>query len=338
MNKENDKRIFYIDFTRGLAIFFMIMQHAMIMHEVSSGEGNSLLGNFFILLGTAPAAPVFIIILGTFLKSSASSIKKSLIRGTKLIILGYLLNIVRFSIPVYIAGGPYLPGQSPLSLFFTIDILQMTGLSLLIFSGLKKYSDKKFIFPVLILFILASSPYLWGIFPYFNEINPFFGTGSVIEFPLFPWVIYFLLGMYLSKYLLLYFNKTTKKSFIFYGTVLIITGIFTFDIFPIGDYYRSGLRIHFIMIGFTLIWFVLCSYLAKLVEKQNFINNTISFWSRNVTSMYIIQWIIYGWSILILNINKFSAREALIIGIFVFLLTHLITVSFNLIKIKYSNK
>ena len=52
MNKERNKRIFYIDFTRGLADLFMVMQHAMIIHVVSSEEDKSLLENFFILLGT----------------------------------------------------------------------------------------------------------------------------------------------------------------------------------------------------------------------------------------------------------------------------------------------
>lgn len=117
MGNKKKKRIFYLDFTRMLATLFMIMQHAVIMHKISSGEGESLLGNIFILLGTTP---VFIIILGVFVKSSPAPAKKNYIRGIKLIILGYLLNIMRFSIPLYIIGKPYSLGESPLSMFFYI--------------------------------------------------------------------------------------------------------------------------------------------------------------------------------------------------------------------------
>ncbi|MED1918913.1 heparan-alpha-glucosaminide N-acetyltransferase domain-containing protein, partial [Bacillus thuringiensis] len=118
-------RIFYLDFARGLAVFFMIMQHAMIMHERTSGEGDTLLGNLFVLLGTAPAAPVFIFIMGVFAVRSKKSVAENMIRGCKIFAFGYVLNVLRFTIPFSLAGDSGVA----MSHLFMVDIFQLAGLS-----------------------------------------------------------------------------------------------------------------------------------------------------------------------------------------------------------------
>ena len=82
-NVSNTNRIFYLDFMRVLAVFFMILQHAIIIHERTSGEGNTILGNLFVILGTAPAAPVFIFIMGVFFIKSNKPLKQNILRGLK---------------------------------------------------------------------------------------------------------------------------------------------------------------------------------------------------------------------------------------------------------------
>lgn len=52
---KKTQRIAYLDFVRGLAILFMILQHSLVVYAVNGGE-TTLLGGIFVLLGTAPAA------------------------------------------------------------------------------------------------------------------------------------------------------------------------------------------------------------------------------------------------------------------------------------------
>lgn len=335
VNYSNSKRIFYLDFARGLAVFFMIMQHAMIMHERTAGEGNTILGNIFICLGTAPAAPVFILIMGIFFVQSKKSIKENIIRGCKLFAFGYVLNLIRFTFPLLLAGGSYNPGQGPISLLFLVDIFQLTGLSLIFFSVFKKYADNLYILPTVILIILLVSPYLWGLQDHIFIFNPLWGAGKNTDFPLFPWAVYFLLGMYLSKHLQKQtLEKQIKKKLILSSLFLGTIGIATISFFPIGDYYRSGLSIHFLMMSFIFLWLPLSDYLvAKLIKRGcDKLLNTIYFWSKNVTGVYIIQWIIFGWSILLLGANQMTDYVAMIIGFIVLLITHF---SLKYTKLKY---
>lgn len=320
-------RIYYLDFARGLAIFFMIMQHTMIVHEKSGGEGDTILGNIFILLGTAPAAPVFMLIMGAFIIKSDKGMKEGIIRGIRLFIFGYLLNVLRFTIPLLISGTTTFLGNESLSLLFEVDILQLAGLSLIAASFLKNFASNRYLFPILILIILILSPTLWGKFSSIPLFAPFWGAENFVSFPFFPWVVYPLLGMYLSKY---FVDKSlmeiVKKKILLLGSAILIIGIVLFDKFPVGDYYRSGLGVHLTIIGFVLIWLLICYQLVEKsgLNRQNIILQTLVFWSRNVSAVYIVQWILYGWSILILNVNQLQDILAAAFGLFVLLITHLL--------------
>lgn len=325
--EKNLNRIYYLDFARGLAIFFMIMQHTMIVHEKSGGEGDTILGNIFILLGTAPAAPVFMLIMGAFIIKSDKGMKEGIIRGIRLFMLGYVLNVLRFTIPLLISGTATFLGNESLSLLFEVDILQLAGLSLIAASFLKNFASNRYLFPILILLILLISPALWGKFSSVPLFAPFWGAENFVSFPFFPWVIYPLLGMYLSKYLVdKSLMEIVKTKILLLGSAILLIGIILFDNFPVGDYYRSGLGVHLTIIGFVFIWLLVCYQLVEKsgLKRENLILQTLVFWSKNVSTIYIIQWIIFGWSTLILNQNHLQDIFAAAFGLFVLLITHLL--------------
>ena len=206
---QTKKRIHYLDIARGFAIFGMFAQHCMIVHEVSAGEGDSLLANFFVLLGTAPAAPVFMLLMGAFLAQSKASTRQNIGRGAKLLILGLTLNLFRFTIPLLIAISLYgsdslnlAEGETPLTFLFAVDIFQLAGLSLIFCALIKSRAKQKFFIPFLTLIILLASPFLWGQFGDDPFSVLFWGETSTVYFPFFPWIVYPLLGMYLSQYLI----------------------------------------------------------------------------------------------------------------------------------------
>ncbi|MFF2528208.1 heparan-alpha-glucosaminide N-acetyltransferase domain-containing protein [Brevibacillus sp. NPDC058079] len=325
-------RIFYLDFARGLAVFFMIMQHAMIMHERTSGEGDTLLGNLFVLLGTAPAAPVFIFIMGVFAVRSKKSVAENMIRGCKIFAFGYVLNVLRFTIPFSLAGDSGVA----MSHLFMVDIFQLAGLSLIFFSALKKLAEHAFILPAFILGILLISPYWWGLKSDLYIFDPLWGAGANTQFPLFPWGVYFLLGMYVSKHLQTQkLEEQIKKKYLMGCLILGIAGAAMFPLFPIGDYNRSGLAIHLLMMSFIFLWMVLADYFVKKLNKAGFqkLLHPIYFWSSHVTGIYIIQWVIFGWSVLLLGLQQMTDYSAMIFGFVVMLVTDVLLRFTNLKRI-----
>ncbi|MFG6100225.1 heparan-alpha-glucosaminide N-acetyltransferase domain-containing protein [Leptothoe sp. ISB3NOV94-8A] len=336
-----NKRSYYLDIARGFAVFGMFTQHCMIVHEVSGGEGDSLLANLFVLLGTAPAAPVFMLLMGAFLIKSKASTRQNMWRGIKLLILGIILNLLRFTIPVLIAISLYgrdnlnlAEGETLLTLLFAVDIFHLAGLSLIFCTLIKKITDQKNTIPLLILTVLLASPFLWGRFGSNPFFDPFWGEANTVYFPFFPWIIYPLLGMYLSRYLLSGDRlKSSLRKMGWYGfglsalgIVIFLfsaVGILAFDVLsPIGDYYRSGASIHLLMIGFVLAWFSVCHWLEQTLSIENRIIKVLIYWSKNVTAIYFVQWVLFGWSMLILDTNKLNAVDAALVGLIVLLLTH----------------
>ncbi|MCP4347773.1 MAG: DUF1624 domain-containing protein [Desulfobacterales bacterium] len=325
MNKD---RVYFLDLARGFAIFVMVLQHCIIMHEKTAGEGDTILGNILILLGTAPAAPVFMLIMGIFLMKSQASSTRIIIRGAKLLLLGYILNFLRFTVPMFIADSEnplYYEGESPLSFFFAVDIFQLAGLSLIAGAFVKKYSQNKYLFPLAVLIILLISPFLWGKFANVPFLSLLWGESENVYLPFFPWVVYPLLGMYLSKYLVSRDSlDRTLRIFLQIGLGLICTGLPLLSLFPVGDYYRSGLGVHLLITGFVFAWFRFCYMLTVKISSDNRIFKLLFFWSRHVTPIYFIQWVLFGWSILLFGVNNQTDITSVIIGLVVLIITHLL--------------
>ncbi len=314
------KRIEYLDTLRGLAIFFMIMQHAFLMHEIGAGDSNNIISIIFVGLGTWPAAPVFMVVLGIFLMQSKKPNKVLMFRGLKLFALGYLLNFVRFTIPLLIAND-----NNAFKFLFEIDILQLAGLSFILLGGLRKVAQNKFIFPAVIIIITIVSPYIWNDFNYLTD--PFIGSSDLVSFPVFPWIIYPMLGMYLSN-TLLSLNKQKIINLVLASFTLAIIGVLTLGQHTIFDYPQHTFDLHFLVIAFILIYFLI----VYGFTKQFGYPKILSFWSQNITQIYILQWIIFGYSILFLDVNKFGPIGAMIIGLIVVIIVHFLVLKTKINK------
>ena len=105
-------------------------------------------------------------------------------------------------------------------------------------------------------------------------------------------------------------------------------------LFPVGDYHRSGEAIHLLIIGFIFVWLSACYWISNRFSNTSIID-TLVFWSKNVTAVYFIQWVIFGWSILIFDANKQNAYVAAFIGLIVLITTHLL-VKRNIVRKAFS--
>jgi uncharacterized membrane protein len=333
MTKSVSARIEYLDYARGFAVFTMFLQHCMLVHEYNLGE-TSPLGIIFVALGTAPAAPVFLLLMGVFLARSKSSFTGMIKRGAIIVGLGYLLSLLRFTLPLLLSGETEFPaGESPVENLFAVDIFQTAGLSLMVGAVLRKCIPQKWILASLGIAIILAAPFLWKAEPVASPLNLLWGTAPQVYFPFFPWFYYPLIGMAVSEYV-------TDRSFITrhirqilgisFGLALL--GIPLLFITPMGDYLRSGAAVHLGILAFIFIWFLGLLRLEQTGFKHSRTARTLLFWSRNVTGIYFIQWVLFGWSMLLFGGNAQPDYIAAAIGFTILLMTH------YLVKINWVRK
>jgi hypothetical protein len=109
---------------------------------------------------------------------------------------------------------------------------------------------------------------------------------------------------------------------------LAIIGVLTIGQHTIFDYPQHTFDLHFLVIAFVIVYFVI----VYGVTKQFGYPKTLSFWSRNITQIYILQWIIFGYSILFLDVNKFGPIGAMIIGFIVVIIVHFLVLKTRITK------
>lgn len=323
MSEPSPSRVRYLDFARGVAVFLMILQHSILVLSKNAETGDGILAQTFLLLGTAPAAPVFLLVMGIFIGSSRSNAKKIFLRGLRLFLCGYALNLLRFVLPAEFFCHLLTACSPDISRFWVVDIFQVAGLSMMVLALCKKV-------PLLGRWLIASvpvilfiSPYLWGITQW-HLTEPLWGIDThTVYFPFFPWVIYPIIGMSLSDTLICLNAPRTRYLFSVLGCALILLGLGSYKMFPAGDLYsRTGAAIHSTIIGFTFLWLPFCSWLHNYIQKNRWVTPVIESWSHNVTAIYCIQWILFGWGTLILGANQMVDIVALAVGLVVLQLSH----------------
>ena len=76
------------------------------------------------------------------------------------------------------------------------------------------------------------------------------------------------------------------------GAILLVPdagGILAF-----GDYYRSGLPVQLLLAGFVLLWLALLWWLDRRLSWV-LVPRYLTSLSRNITAVYVIQWLLIGW-------------------------------------------
>ena len=297
-----------LDIARGLAVLFMVAVHVL---ELFSDEAvvSSIYGTIVGFLGAPPAAPVFMFLLGTGIvyskKNEAGSLLK---RGCLIFLAGYLLNILRGSVPwlIYysmIKDGAVLP--EALNEFVYIDILQFAGLAFVYFAFLKKIrANALFIIISGVLFIFLNSV-LVDLKTDNTAVSALsgliWGSSGLSFFPFLSWIIYPIAGCLFGLILIRCVNKKKLYSVMLaMGLILflvfcgIFIGLLNIDVGMVDEYkyYHHGLAGNLIYLSFILLWLSLLYWVSALFTGP--VKSTIERWSRNVTPIYFIHWILLG--------------------------------------------
>ncbi len=324
------ERLLFLDLARGLAIVFMVLQHAVLLFAVGQGEG-SLLGKVALLLGGAPAAPVFLFIMGIFLGRPDRRVGRGIGRGLKLIALGYLLNLLRSTLPSLFAGPETASATvpaSPLASFWAVDILQMAGLSFIFLTLLRRYLPFRWMWAILAVAVALVSPLLWH-WGGPTGVYALWGNRGDVFFPLFPWIVYPLTGMVYSPYALAQESRsTTMKRSAAVGALFLAVGAATFFLprkgeFDIGRYFEDGPGAQLATVGFVLVWLSFCRLLTRRWVGSAGLR-LLGFWSRNVTGVYFVQWVLFGWAVPFLGRNRYASPVAMGTAAMVLLAAHVV--------------
>lgn len=305
------------DIARGVAIFLMILQHSWLL-IFSNFVNNSNLDYIFYISGTFLVAPVFLFLMGASIENSRHNQPYDLAtRGLQLIILGYILSALRFFLPIVL--GQYFgiinnPENiiykiQPIYYLLQVDILQVAGLSLLAIALLKWRKVKYEFYLVVALFVSLISPLLYQLnfsnsgFKYLFDI--FFGTADYVTFPFFPWFFYPLVGVYFGNLLFKTKNKIDFYKGIFIKLIpIIIIGFIFFIInfdFSTPSYSRHSIGSSLLETSIILYWLAIIYLNYKKLSIK--IINILTCWSKNVTLIYFVQWLLIAWLAIFISVK-----------------------------------
>jgi hypothetical protein len=342
------KRHIELDIARGVAVFLMILQHCWIMFS-SEKIVSSIPTIIIYLLGTLPAAPIFLFLLGVnIINSHWSDPKRLLVRGLKLFGLGYVLSAVSLFLPIVLGQRLGLIDASlvayhwpVIDYLLEVNIFHVAGLSLMGIALLRQFKVKYQYYLILAVLTALVSPFLWQI--NFSNIivsrlfDPFFGTGNYVLFPFFSWFFYPLAGVYFGDLLVKAKNKTDfYRGFfvkllpvIFVGIIILLFN--TNFPFPFYSHHRLGASLLFVT--FIIYWLAIINVGYKHLSEA--VANRLIFWSKNVTLIYIVQWIVIGWLAVFGNFH-FGYLYLIILTVLIFIVVNYLV--FWLIKIKKNKK
>jgi uncharacterized membrane protein len=303
---SNKKRNQTADLLKGLAVIFMIQVH--IMEQFATPDiYNSFIGKISLFLGGPPCAPVFMAVMGYFLASSDKPFSYYLKRGAVLFAGGILLNITRSAnLLHYIFIGQ--SSVDPFFYIFGVDILLLAGLSLVIIGLLKIIFKKNYFFYfALAVLIAAASPYMPQVgttICFSSYLNAFlWGNFEWSYFPLFPWCAYIILGVgfrlfcenakFHSKYNASYSLVLSLPLLVAAGLTIKYAAGIAHNLGGADGYYHHGILFFGWMIMFMLGYIMLVHLIEEHAGRQA-ITRFIKWVGKNVTVIYIIQWIIIG--------------------------------------------
>ena len=363
----NTGRQFELDVFR-----FILIYRLAIVHVFVDGSTTEMLDKLSIpyyfdsVVGGVIGPTRFMILMGVGLMYSRHRTPKELfIRGIKIGLVGFFLNICRYLIPSlvgYSISGDTEKYLTPLPyLFFGNDIMQFASLAMITmaFFLYLKLTPGKILAVSLGMSILGT--FLRHIDLHNNVLNVILGHFIGIEtvsgdpyiysdFPLLIWFIFYAFG-----YVFGYFYQRLKDKKKFYNTVSPICFViaFAFCAWEIhggfGMMMGEGANVFYHMTTIEafvcIIAFIGClniSYYLSLIIPEKF-RKPIESVSRNINTVYCIHWVLVWWTVdlIIYNIKGdpyLNPVVAYIVGFILSAVSILLAEVWSRIKLYLYNK
>lgn len=298
-----NSRFLLPDVLKGLAVLSMVQVHITELFATESFY-LSFPGKVSLFLGGVPAAPLFMVLMGFFVGFRKIKTGPLILRGFKLIIGGFLLNVgINFHLFYRIFTSKII--LDPLPYLFGVDILFLAGLSLMVLAVMKRISREQFLYSLILAVIISAlslflpvyhgdSLFLKYLFPYFHS------DAWWSYFPIIPWLAYPLMGLSAGIIFKKYPDEVKHRASnpnIFLTIVLFVL-LFSGYGFRISSnlpaYYHHDLPFLAWTIAFLLFIALCVHFYLKTIERQYIIIKFISWIGKNVTAFYVFQWLIIG--------------------------------------------
>lgn len=230
-------------------------------------------------------------------------------------------------------------------LLFEVDILTFAGISYMLMAIIYHYFKKPIVWLAIAVAIAVGSPFLWSIdvksLPLQYITNVFWGDEYLSVFPVFPWIVFPLVGMVVGRLLLVskdYYRTINKLglSSIFF-IIIGVRLIFLNSDYFFNAYGKMGIGAIIAIIGFVLLWQLLITKIHNLIGGK--INTGfLMFLSKYVLQVYFIHWVLCKWAIVIFGKDSMGIGETIFMFIAVTALTMLISMGYTKLNMKQKNE
>lgn len=307
-----------LDYLKTVAIFLMVSQHAIEVLANFDSEEVPPSGFFQHLTEFSwefLCAIIFIFSIGFGLYYTRKKKPQQLAwRGLRLLRDAYLLNIARGVLPpllVWMVKGGEIDPSLIITRLFTVDVLHFAAVSYFFVALLKQCRVSKYAFfpisAVMLFIIYWIEPTLEGIEGQFLAIplSFFFYCGGISCFPLFDYFVFLVIGMLVGEFLSDSDLSDRFYIILFWFSLTIFVGIYlTMKIsgVPFSRYYDMTAMVlnsdfgKLIMHVLVLLGeFAFFHFVHKSLKKCEKVRGFVRFCGTNLTTVYIIHWIIICW-------------------------------------------
>lgn len=349
--EQQGKRIAALDLIKGISIIGMIIIHTLLIFADVKSQSETFIGNFVIFLGRGTS--IFLICMGiTFMTSRHQSLKSALTRGVLLLAAALSMNFLKFVFPVIFGFAPdnfiqrygwHGPiEQQYLYLMLLGDILQLAGMSLLFMGFIRKYVSNKYgILSIGLLTALVSRE-VSGInlnYPAINYVLDLLFNNdfpAYVYFPVFPWISFIIIGMFFGKwYQELHYDKTLLfKNMLYIGFLFTALGaplVFIYGDYNYNSFYHMGPGGVLYFAGWTLIFLFIVYKISVNVKENKFIK-LLKYCSKNLTTMYMTQWILISWGKGIFGFRSNGITIVLALIVMYVILTFLVQILIDFLR------
>ena len=344
-------RIKSLDLARGFVVLLIAPVHSMLMFS-NQTVWNSLPGKLFAFIAEWHGAQVFMLLMGISITiKNPQPLQVILKRSGILFVAAWLLNIFKFVIP-------YCFHLLPLNLLneLNIDTVDHPFIHLLLIGDILHFAA--------IAFFLCSILYrqngygkiaLWTsiaicfISPLFYDatsnngfvnwmIQLFCDQPPITFFPVLPWIIYPLLGLWIGSEL-----KKEKPAFGFDSfwlpgvLLIIVVGLIKYFLHDhvISSFYRTMPLDTMLHVGAVFIFLSVWHWISCNV-KSNVFFKLFTYCSRHITGIYILQWILIFWALPVFGFRDLGFLESLTAMLIMSMLTLTFSLLISLIRAKPS--
>jgi uncharacterized membrane protein len=328
-------RIEAFDLARGLAVLFMILIHVL-RHWGETATWSSPLGLALSFAGGPLAAPVFMTLMGASLAfSSRRSLLVLVRRGAWLLAAAYVFNLARGTLPLTLAHevGLLTPDDvrpyTPWSLLTMVDILQLAGASLILLALLRAVVRPGIAWLAIAAAVVLVAPLLREVRAGEPAVDALLGvlwaTGSNVFYPVFPWLVFPLVGAVIGERLRGADDRPAE--FLRIGTAGAVLGVVGLALLlnerPVLDAATYWALPPFLVpgvLGVVLGWLAICDQVTRRLPGRT-ARGIVHGWSSRVTRMYVVHWLLVSWGVAVVGYLTLGLAEVAVAMVIVVALT-----------------